>query len=207
MKSNQKYQQTERAIRQAVIKLIGLEGLSKITVQQISAYANINRTTFYRHYLDKPDLLTKYRTHLIEDLQEIIDHELTTTHFYSNREDPANLFPLFKQIIYFVADDWAFNQAWLGPKGDPVTVIKVVALIRHGLQKRLHQVQKEYGLYPAIPLDFVQELIVSQLWSIAKIWLQQSHPLSRDEIIDILIKTRYSSPFKLIYFSNSKPSN
>lgn len=105
MKNNLKYQKTERAIKQAVIKLINLEGLSKVTVQQISAYANINRTTFYRHYLDKPDLTAKYRVHMIESLQEIIDQELIATNPQQNPGNPATLFPLFQQIIDFVAAD------------------------------------------------------------------------------------------------------
>lgn len=204
MKNNLKYQKTERAIKQAVIKLINLEGLSKVTVQQISAYANINRTTFYRHYLDKPDLTAKYRVHMIESLQEIIDQELIATNPQQNPGNPATLFPLFQQIIDFVAADWEFNRAWLGSHGDQETISKVVSLIDHSLKKKLGQVQEQYDLHPTIPMAFAQELIVSQLWSIVKIWLRQVHPLSKDEIIDILIKTRYSSPFELTGVSNIK---
>ena len=55
MQQHQKFLQTEGKIKDAVVQLIREKGLVNITVSDIVSQAKINRTTFYRHYLDKHD--------------------------------------------------------------------------------------------------------------------------------------------------------
>ena len=57
MQQHQKFLQTEGKIKDAVVQLIREKGLVNITVSDIVSQAKINRTTFYRHYLDKHDLI------------------------------------------------------------------------------------------------------------------------------------------------------
>jgi AcrR family transcriptional regulator len=51
---------TRKRIQEALIELTVEKGYDAITVQDIVNRASINRSTFYRHYLDKADLLSKY---------------------------------------------------------------------------------------------------------------------------------------------------
>ncbi|KRO00731.1 TetR/AcrR family transcriptional regulator [Companilactobacillus kimchiensis] len=203
MRANLKYTRTEKEIRNAVIALIDNEGLSKITVRQISSSANINRTTFYRHYLDKPDLIDKYRENFLGQIAAIINKEPSNVVNYGEQDNLNALYPLFKKVIDFINNDWEFCQAWLGSQGDPETVTKFVDLINKKMGERLKQVQKYYDIHPVIPLEFAQEFIVSQLWSILKIWFQQSPTLSEKEITDIFMKTRHLSPFELTGITNN----
>ncbi|MBB1062539.1 TetR/AcrR family transcriptional regulator [Limosilactobacillus fastidiosus] len=197
MNTNLKYLRTENSIRDAVVTLINDEGLNKITVRQISTLAHINRTTFYRHYLDKPDLISKYRDNFLEQVSKIVREELPNVTNYYNLDSIGTPYSLFKRIIDFIVDNWAFCQSWLGPKGDLETRNQFMDLISEKLKEKFNQVQKYHNLHPKIPLEFAQELIVSQLWSILKIWFQQPKPLSKEKIIDIVLKTRYLSPFEL----------
>lgn len=48
---------TRRACFDAIIALTLEKGYEKISVKDICAHANIGRTTFYTHFLDKDDLL------------------------------------------------------------------------------------------------------------------------------------------------------
>ncbi len=50
---------TKTAIRNAFVELIEEKGFDAITVKDITTKANINRGTFYAHYQDKFDLMTK----------------------------------------------------------------------------------------------------------------------------------------------------
>ena len=51
---------TRKALIQALIELTIEKGFAAITVQDIADRAMVNRATFYRHYLDKRDLLDQY---------------------------------------------------------------------------------------------------------------------------------------------------
>src|SRR5262245_25010539 len=57
---------TRKALVQALIELTLEKGFSAITVQDLADRAMVNRATFYRHYLDKYDLLDQYMNEVYE---------------------------------------------------------------------------------------------------------------------------------------------
>src|SRR5215813_8943534 len=57
---------TRKSLMQALIELTIEKGFSAITVQDIADRAMVNRATFYRHYLDKYDLLDQYMNGVYE---------------------------------------------------------------------------------------------------------------------------------------------
>ncbi|MDP4106901.1 MAG: helix-turn-helix domain-containing protein, partial [Bacillota bacterium] len=50
---------SQEVIKKAFIELLNEKGFDKMTIQDISDRANVNRRTVYLHYLDKFDLLDK----------------------------------------------------------------------------------------------------------------------------------------------------
>jgi hypothetical protein len=57
-------QRTRKLLQQALIELTVEKGFAAITVRDITKRAMVNRSTFYRHYLDKFDLLEQYMNEL-----------------------------------------------------------------------------------------------------------------------------------------------
>ena len=51
---------TKKIIKETFINLLEKKDLNKITVSEICKIADINRSTFYRYYLDVYDLLSNY---------------------------------------------------------------------------------------------------------------------------------------------------
>ena len=62
---------TRKLLQQALMELTVEKGFDTITVSDITARAEVNRSTFYRHYLDKYDLLEK----LMDEAYELISLE------------------------------------------------------------------------------------------------------------------------------------
>lgn len=62
---------SQAAIKEAFIELMSTGNFDSITVQEISDRANIGRRTFYYHYLDKYDLLSKLIEEHINELRKI----------------------------------------------------------------------------------------------------------------------------------------
>lgn len=56
-KIDRRIQRTKKLLREAILELIVEVGYENLTVEQITEYANLGRTTFYLHYRDKYDLL------------------------------------------------------------------------------------------------------------------------------------------------------
>lgn len=55
--NNQRFKDTEQKIEQALLALSKTCPVQKITVRQICAEAHINRSTFYAHFQDIPDMI------------------------------------------------------------------------------------------------------------------------------------------------------
>lgn len=145
MRQEREYEITEKAIKNAVVKLINQEGLAKVNIRQITELASINRSTFYRHYIDLPDLIDCYEKKVLEQFNKIINEELTNTMIYHLSEEAVSPYFLFERIANLIYSDWSFYQAWLGPNGKLETVFKLKKLVRKAMLKRVKELEKIYN--------------------------------------------------------------
>ncbi len=69
-KNNQRYRDSEKRMQNALMKLMENQELKDVTVMDICKEAHINRTTFYAHYEDIYDLMSKVERVIRQDLYE-----------------------------------------------------------------------------------------------------------------------------------------
>lgn len=107
---------TRKLIMQAFIELTIEKGFSTITVQDIADRAMVNRSTFYRHYLDKYDLLNKYmdEVYALSSEEELLALKL--------RPQPDKVPTGLLALLNHIQKNAEFYQVMLGPKGDPLFV-------------------------------------------------------------------------------------
>ena len=72
MASDVRVRYTKMFIKQSLTELLKTKPLKKITVKEICEKAEINRATFYKHYLDVYDLLDQIENQLIEELKQAL---------------------------------------------------------------------------------------------------------------------------------------
>lgn len=63
---------TRQTIRNALISLLSEKELSDITISELSARAQVNRKTFYRHYRSISDVITEFENELLSDFSDIL---------------------------------------------------------------------------------------------------------------------------------------
>lgn len=71
-KNDRRRARTEKAIQSSFIALLAEKKLEKITVQEIADRADINRSTFYNHYLDVYDLYDKVEQDILVEWSMLI---------------------------------------------------------------------------------------------------------------------------------------
>lgn len=64
VKQNLKYRETHKAIMDALLELLQTKNIKQVTVSELCRRVNINRSTFYEHFLDVSDVLEK----IVEEL-------------------------------------------------------------------------------------------------------------------------------------------
>lgn len=95
-KSDLRYNRTERLLKAAFMEQLLVKSVEKITIKELTDRAEINRTTFYRHYEDIYDLLEAIEDEILGEILGMMQD------FHPNREDEVTLkyFNCFCQFIY-----------------------------------------------------------------------------------------------------------
>lgn len=66
---DRRIRKTKKAFYEAFLKLLETQNLQQITVTAIVKEADVNRSTFYKHYTEKEDLLNEIIESVLGDLQ------------------------------------------------------------------------------------------------------------------------------------------
>ncbi|WP_313640553.1 TetR/AcrR family transcriptional regulator [Paenibacillus sp.] len=110
---------TKESIRQALVELINEKGFDAITVKDITTKANINRGTFYAHYQDKFDLMTKCEEEIMLDMSTITKQNYPSV-IAALETDPETLIPFSFTVSLFeyLNTNSEFMKAVISPRGD-----------------------------------------------------------------------------------------
>lgn len=68
---------TRMVIEEAFLQLLREKPLAKATVTELCQRAQINRATFYKHYLDVPDLLEKMEEKLFDQIRGLYEENVS----------------------------------------------------------------------------------------------------------------------------------
>jgi AcrR family transcriptional regulator len=152
---------TRKLLQQAFIELTVEKGFAALAVRDITERAMVNRSTFYRHYLDKYDLLEQYMAEV---------HELTN----EAASTPLNL---LKHIEQF-AD---FYRVMLGAQGDP----NFAQRFRQNTEKRFRSFFEQAPIEPKpneIPPDLRLSAIAYAGIGTIVWWLEQEQPCPPEQL-------------------------
>ncbi len=103
---------TRKLLQKALIELTIEKGFSGVTVRDIAERAMVNRSTFYRHYLDKYELLSQY----LEELYELIESQDGEASAADKPDQPPTGLVNLLKHMQANAEFW---RVMLGKKGDP----------------------------------------------------------------------------------------
>jgi AcrR family transcriptional regulator len=160
----------------ALIELaVEKQGFSDITIQDITERAMVNRSTFYRHYLDKCDLVTQYMNDVYALLPEA--DAASDSSGKMDEDSPDGLVALLKHI----QSNAAFYRVMLGAKGDPGFTND----FRQQTEKRFRDLITRYGVSDeakALPTDFRLSYISHASIGAIVWWLENDQPCSVEQL-------------------------
>lgn len=127
-----KRRKTEKRIETSLLQLMKEQTFETISIRQLIDLAEVNRSTFYRHYLDKYDLLKEIEDRLLDDLQSYYQEALDSACLFKLEKDfkvedyiheKQNLFHFFEPYL----EDLAIL---LGPNGSPTSSRRLQEVLR-----------------------------------------------------------------------------
>ena len=171
---DRRVQRTRQLLQDALMALILEKGYDKITVQNIIDRANIGRSTFYAHYLDKEDLLESGLEKLRKELGQ---------HLAGEDAVEGSEWLLLPSLALFrhTGEHHHLYKAMIGGKGIDV-VVKTIndALIAHA-QTHLEQIVAERG-QPSVPPLVIVTYLVGALMALLAWWLDNDMPYPPEQM-------------------------
>ncbi|WP_407886430.1 TetR family transcriptional regulator [Levilactobacillus sp. N40-8-2] len=182
METDAKMLATEVKLQRAFVQLMTTEGFDRLTVQRLSQAAQINRGTFYLHYLDKYDLLTHFENELVSRVQDIFQR-------YPKPESTASGVPdAFSQLFKYLYRQRPLAVVLLNsPASQLRSRVKTLILTVTGSSQST-----------AIPAELAQELVAQGVLDFITYWLAQTPVQSPQAAYELFKQTRQLSPQELL---------
>lgn len=173
---------TRKMIQEAFMALTVEKGFAAVTVSDITERAMINRSTFYRHYLDKFDLLEKY----MDEVYALITEETFLEEKLAHKSPAQGLVNLLTHIQEF----GDFYKVMLGPQGDPNFIYR----FRQNTERRFRFLLEYMGDDPTMPpIDFRLGYVSCAGVGAIMWWLENDQPYSVEQMAIWLGQTSMTS--------------
>jgi AcrR family transcriptional regulator len=182
-RTDRRVKRTRKTLQDALIALILEKGYEAITVQDVIDRADVGRSTFYAHFVDKEALLLSQFEHLQADFER---------HFDENAADDASADLLdFSGVMFQHAQRYRrVYQAVVGKQSGQLMQRHLEKTLTARVRKRIDRLwigdQRQ-----AIPPDILTHHLVSAFMSLMIWWLDHDlpHPPERmDHIYRQLIR-------------------
>lgn len=195
MVEDRRVRKTKNAIKQAFIKLLAEKELERITIQDITTLADVNRGTFYLHYEDKYILLSDLEDEILTSLAD----EIGTSKLVmqdSNLEDFAKNFSkkILKNIILHIQKDIDFYLVIFKLDRKSQLEDKISELMYANMVKIISNKQKISG----IPIDYFHSYVSGATISFIKHWVQDNNRMEPNIVADHLFKIIFNGPLRLM---------
>ncbi|MBU6131658.1 TetR/AcrR family transcriptional regulator [Staphylococcus xylosus] len=195
MVEDRRVRKTKNAIKQAFIKLLAEKELERITIQDITTLADVNRGTFYLHYEDKYILLSDLEDEILASLAD----EIGTSKLVmqdSNLEDFAKNFSekILKNIILHIQKDIDFYLVIFKLDRKSQLEDKISELMYANMVKIISNKQKISG----IPIDYFHSYVSGATISFIKHWVQDNNRMEPNIVADHLFKIIFNGPLRLM---------
>ncbi|MFF2755628.1 TetR/AcrR family transcriptional regulator [Psychrobacillus sp. NPDC058041] len=186
---------TKESIRKALVELIEEKGFEAITVKDLTTRAKINRGTFYAHYKDKFDLMTKCEEEIMLEIYTIAKQNLPAVIATLETNSP-NLKPFQLAVLLFeyLNENNGFMKAVLGPKGD----LSFQTKLKDFMWKTLfgndsNALIKEDSLL--VPAQYLASYVASAHIGVIQQWLNSGRKETPQEMARILSTITLNGPF------------
>lgn len=191
--------ETKEKIKAAFIDLVHEKGFEAMTVSDIARKCDINRGTFYLHYVDKYDLMNKLEEEVMFDLEAIILKDSGQ----KEAEDSLELIPYDEilEALVYVKGEFDFVKAIASPGGDPnfmQTLKSIIGQLIDIKVKQSDRVKFDKIENLDVPEDYAIEILLSSIVGIMTLWIKKDGKESPEEIAHMITKAKLLSPYELL---------
>lgn len=195
MAEDRRVRKSKRAIKQAFIQLLKENNHDRITIQQISDLADVNRGTFYLNYEDKYALLDEMENEQIEKIKGFVDirkMDLSTKTSDRFIEDFAN--KIIKNVITHIEHNMEFYQVILNLERKSQIEEQLADIVRSNIKHLIGNKDNVFG----IPENYYLSYVVGSMMSMIKYWVSDENRVSVEELVNYVSTIASTGPLSIM---------
>ena len=167
-------------IDRALLECLEQMPLQKLTVDQLCQQAMINRSTFYKYYQDKYDLMDQYLARTLQEFRRQMDVAFAEP-FAQNMVYQKNF---EKALQYLHKNKARYTLLWSGAINRPVFT-EMLQVIHDSILEKLRScglqgTQERY-------VDLYAQLLASNTMTLVRWWFQYESEISMEEVQQIMV--------------------
>lgn len=179
MTQDRRIRKSQQAIEQALLTLLTQRTFDQISVQQIVKEADVNRSTFYAHYLDKYDLLEKMEDARIE---AIASYTTTESQNYEVSFSETLIKNVMQKIIHHIEENMTFYYLSLESVGKDSKLLDKLyqQIYKHLTHYKNHNTTDAHQ----IPFDYFISYVSGAGLSMIQHWIKDKSRISADLLVE-----------------------
>lgn len=184
---------TLRQIDQAFLDSLSETPFDKITVDQLCQTAVINRSTFYKYYKNKNDLMENYLNRVLERFKQQIDVAFINA-------SPENIHNViyqknFEKVLKFMCKHKREYLLLWNTLSEQSVFTKMVFVVQENMLERL-TVSKDLSSQIAPQIDLYARLFASDMMTIVRWWFRYEDEISMQDVKDIMMNNMKQGMFR-----------
>ncbi len=172
IQTDRRTRKTLAILRQSLTTLLREKSVKEITVKELTALADINRGTFYRHYRDIYDMMEQLENELFDQFRSMLDT-------YTASDLSRGLGLILSDIFRFIGRNLDLSSALIDRGGNTLFLDRLRAAV-------YDKVFREWaGLYKfenEKRLNQVLSFIVGGVIELLRDWMDEGCPQSPEEM-------------------------
>lgn len=162
---------TKRMLKDALIGMLEEKDIYHISIRELCERADVNRTTFYKHYGNPFDLLDDME----QDLLRLIEKTIA--------EDKKHSTNTVEQLLIFFEKDIDFVRLLLNSNVDPEFPKKLfsLAIVASSIEKQMKNA-------PPTEYEYIHCFVLYGAYEIVRAWVNKENRESPHQMAEIIMK-------------------
>ncbi len=172
---DRRVRKTKKLLKESLIELMKEKKVKDITIKDITEKADLNRGTFYLHYLDIYDLLSQIEDEVIGNVRALIEN--------FNEQQTLTSYDLLEQLFYYLDENKQLFKVLLYTNSETQFLNKLQMLIRTiGLYTLQNWYKDSNPIFYSYFLSFVSSGVIGMVGH----WFESGMTLTPSEMASMV---------------------
>lgn len=191
MNEDRRVRRSKKDLKKALICLLGTKSLRQITISELVKQADYNRSTFYRHYQYKEDLLQELTDEVIEDLKASYREPYQKTETFMVADLSYSAITIFDHVLRY-AD---FYKLVFKSNALPGFQNRMIKELKEQSERDLNESQPDPRLNPELRAIY----LINATMGLIMEWVSEDFQYTSSYLAKQLLEIMKNAPNKVIY--------